>query len=173
MAIGTGINRLIVVTQAKMQDANDEAAQGANQARDLMARKKIIRKAKRDLEADNADGNIDNYAQMRSNYYEAVGADASIDGEWSTKNLKTGKYWYTDGKKFGTSGDSKAHKENKELVEKLISAYEGAHEDLDSQEKLGNMEIQDLMSRYNQAEQLPGSTFKKKDDADLAIVNKI
>ncbi len=54
-------------------------------------------------------------------------------------------------------------------AEHVLSDYD----DLESQEQLGNMEIQDLMSRYNQAEQLAGSTFKKKDDADNAIINKI
>lgn len=55
----------------------------------------------------------------------------------------------------------------------LMTEFEKVLQDLESQEQLGNMEIQDLMSRYNQAEQLAGSTFKKKDDADLAIINKI
>jgi hypothetical protein len=159
-----GINSLIAVTQAKMQDANDEAGRGAEQARDLMAKKKVLRSAKRALEADKSDGTINNAGQHKKNLDHARSETGLPLGTSYDGNLGAG------GK---VEGDGDAEKANAKEVDDLIQAYTDAIEDLESQEELGNMEIQDLMSRYNQAEQLAGSTFKKKDDADLAIVNKI
>lgn len=38
---------------------------------------------------------------------------------------------------------------------------------------LGNFEIQDLMSQYNQAETLAANVAKKKDDSTNAVIGKI
>jgi hypothetical protein len=45
--------------------------------------------------------------------------------------------------------------------------------DLQSQDKLGNFEIQDLMSTYNQAETLASSVAKKVNDTNAAVIGKI
>ncbi len=45
--------------------------------------------------------------------------------------------------------------------------------DLESQDKMGNFEIQDLMSTYNQAEQLESQVMKKKRDSEKSILEKI
>jgi len=44
---------------------------------------------------------------------------------------------------------------------------------LESHDKLGNFEIQDLMSRYNQAETLASSVLKKLNDTAGGIIGKI
>ena len=44
---------------------------------------------------------------------------------------------------------------------------------LESQDKLGNFEIQDLMSQFNQAETLTSSVLKKRDDTASSIIGKI
>jgi hypothetical protein len=44
---------------------------------------------------------------------------------------------------------------------------------LEAQDKLGNFEIQDLMSRYNQAETLASSVAKKVADTTNAVAGKI
>ncbi|MEM1298258.1 MAG: hypothetical protein AAGH68_03185 [Pseudomonadota bacterium] len=41
------------------------------------------------------------------------------------------------------------------------------------QDRLGNFEIQDLMSRFNQAETLASSVQKKTDDTKNAVIGKI
>ena len=42
-----------------------------------------------------------------------------------------------------------------------------------SEDKLGNFEIQDLMSQYNQAETLAANVMKKRDDTGNSILGKI
>jgi hypothetical protein len=44
---------------------------------------------------------------------------------------------------------------------------------LSSQDKLGNFEIQDLMSQYNQSQSLASSVLKKRDDTLNGIIGKI
>jgi hypothetical protein len=46
-------------------------------------------------------------------------------------------------------------------------------ESLEAQDRLGNFEIQDLMSRYNQAERLASSVMKKRDDTAAGVIGKI
>lgn len=55
----------------------------------------------------------------------------------------------------------------------LKSKIEGTLKDLETEDRLGNFEIQDLMSRYNQSEQLASSVQKKKDDTASAIIGKV
>ena len=45
--------------------------------------------------------------------------------------------------------------------------------DLEAGDRMGNFEIQRLMSQYNQSEQLASSVQKKKDDTNNAIIGKI
>lgn len=42
-----------------------------------------------------------------------------------------------------------------------------------SEDKLGNFEIQDLMSQYNQAEALASNISKKRDDTSNSVIGKI
>ncbi|MEM9046509.1 MAG: hypothetical protein AAGC81_17640 [Pseudomonadota bacterium] len=42
-----------------------------------------------------------------------------------------------------------------------------------SQDKLGNFEIQDLMSRFNQAESTASSVQKKTDDTANSVIGKV
>lgn len=58
-------------------------------------------------------------------------------------------------------------------LDELQSDLEKALEDLESQDKLGNFEIQDLMSRFNQAETLASSVQKKTDDTKNAVIGKV
>jgi hypothetical protein len=44
---------------------------------------------------------------------------------------------------------------------------------LEATDKLGNFEIQDLMSQYNQAETLSSSVQKKMDDTSSGMIGKI
>jgi hypothetical protein len=52
-------------------------------------------------------------------------------------------------------------------------AFDAASKDLEAQDKLGNFEIQDLMSQYNQAETLASSVRKKADQTTTSIIGKI
>jgi hypothetical protein len=58
-------------------------------------------------------------------------------------------------------------------LERARKAFEDAMKDLESQDKLGNFEIQDLMSAYNQMETLASTVAKKLDDTINCILNRI
>ena len=64
----------------------------------------------------------------------------------------------------GTSADA---------VASIRSHFDDRSKDLESQDKLGNFEIQDLMSQYNQSESLASATQKKRDDATRDVIGKI
>lgn len=60
-----------------------------------------------------------------------------------------------------------------EQLRKSLDKLSEKIKDLESNEKLGNFEIQDLMSRYNQAETLASNVLKKRDDTASSIIGKI
>ncbi len=64
-------------------------------------------------------------------------------------------------------------KGGKQAAEQLRARFEDMLEDLESQDKMGNFEIQRLMSQYNQSEKLASSVQKKKDDTANAVIGKI
>lgn len=69
--------------------------------------------------------------------------------------------------------------ESRELVADELNAVSGgrglltAAKDLQNEDKLGNFEIQGLMSSYNQAATLASSVLKKADDTAAAVIGKI
>jgi hypothetical protein len=62
---------------------------------------------------------------------------------------------------------------NAQKVEAIRKSLEGAMKELEAQDKLGNFEIQRLMSAFNQAETLASNVQKKLDDTNKGIIQKI
>jgi bacteriocin-like protein len=60
----------------------------------------------------------------------------------------------------------------RELTADELNAVSGG-KGLEGRDRLGNFEIQNLMSRYNQAETLASSVQKKADDTASAVIGKI
>ena len=58
-------------------------------------------------------------------------------------------------------------------LRKVLDTLFSTLRELESQDKLGNFEIQDLMSQYNQVEQLASNIQKKRDDTATALIGKI
>ena len=58
-------------------------------------------------------------------------------------------------------------------VNAVKHAIGNADKDLQSQDKLGNTQIQTLMSNYNEAQTLASSVLKKKDGTSNAVIQKI
>jgi hypothetical protein len=58
-------------------------------------------------------------------------------------------------------------------VQVIRSRFEDRSKDLESQDKLGNFRIQDLMSQYNQSETLSSNIQKKLDDAHRGLIGKL
>lgn len=59
------------------------------------------------------------------------------------------------------------------FAEALKRKFEEANKDLENQDKLGNFEIQTLMSDFNQTQALANSTKKKMDDQSSSVLGKI
>jgi predicted nucleic acid-binding Zn-ribbon protein len=60
-----------------------------------------------------------------------------------------------------------------ESLRKHLDSFSHLLKDLEAQDKMGNFEIQDLMSRFNQAETLASNVLKKRDDTANAVIGKI
>ena len=60
-----------------------------------------------------------------------------------------------------------------EQLRKSLDALSTTLKELESQDKLVNFEIQNLMSEFNKVETLASSVLKKRDDTANAVINKI
>jgi hypothetical protein len=67
----------------------------------------------------------------------------------------------------------KQFKEDQAAMDQLKLKLEQAMKELETQDKMGNFEIQTLMSTYNQAEQLRSSILKTITDTKNAVIQKI
>lgn len=62
---------------------------------------------------------------------------------------------------------------NDRALESIKSKFNNSMKDMESQDKLGNVEINMIMSNYNDNETLANSVLKKRDDTANSIINKI
>lgn len=62
---------------------------------------------------------------------------------------------------------------NVDRLRKVLDELSEKLKELEAEDRLGNFEIQDLMSRFNQAETLASSVTKKRDDTANAVISKI
>lgn len=156
---GNGINRLIVVTQLKSDNANEEALHGADKQRDLIKAQKDLRAQQRAVDDKLRDKTV------------TAGEENEIRAMLQGSDLKADDINFNRGdRKLGTEGDQKT---NQDLADAIKARFQDAIKDLEAEDKLGNFEIQDLMSTYNQAETLASSVLKKRDDTANAVVGKV
>jgi len=159
-----GINRLIAVTQLKSSNANDEAMIGADNQRKLISEQKGLRADLRTIET-----------MMHSDKGISVAEEGKIAAMLTALNLDPGM---AAGFKQGDNGiaeggDADDAKANSANFEKIKGAMGDVVKDLEAKDKLGNVEINLIMSDYNQAETLASSVEKKKFDTLAAITSKI
>lgn len=172
-----GISALIGVARMKSAQANDEALVGANKQKDLIEKMKTIRKAKRDVEAAVSNEVVGNseLAKMGRSYDAAV--DAGLGYTWNKDLFDTAgadTHHTNEVHVDEDNGDLRNRcKDNKAIMDQLMGAYDDMLEDLEAADDMGNFEIQDLMSNYNQAETLASSVQKKLDDASNAVISKV
>ena len=157
-----GIGRLITVTQMKSNNANEEAMHGADKQRGIINEQKTLRGQQRAFEDKVRDKEISSgdESQIRAMMTQAEistnGVSFSRDGEGKAK--------------LGAEG---AEKTNQDMIDSIKAKFQDAVSALESEDKLGNFEIQDLMSTFNQAETLASSVLKKRDDTGNAVIGKV
>jgi hypothetical protein len=157
-----GIARLISVTQMKSNSANDDALNGADKQRGLLKEQKLVRDQLRAFDDKVKDKKVtpDELDQIRG-----MLAQAGLDtGSSSLGGLTDGEY---------TLGAEGIEKTNQDVIDSLRNRLDDKSKNLEGEDKLGNFEIQDLMSQYNQAEQLASNVLKKRDDTSNAIIGKV
>ncbi len=62
---------------------------------------------------------------------------------------------------------------NRDALGRMRAAFEAKLKELETKDRLGNFEIQDLMSTYNETETRASSVLKKADDTKNAVIQKI
>ena len=162
-----GISRLVMVTQMKTDQANDEALHGADKQRELVKQQKLVRDAQSKLDELARSGKaLDATERGRVGTMFDNLNESGINVNKSALNDITGDGSTAD-------ADNSTHKANQEGIDGLKKELENAMKDLEALDRLGNFEIQRLMSQYNQSEQLASSVQKKKDDTANAVIGKV
>lgn len=172
-----GINRLINVTQQKASNANDAALEGANKQKDLIADKKNLRGLQNTFETFVKDSSL---SKSDTSMKYASEASISKPAVYLTKFANSA---------FETQGKYSAASLSKNIAEvssnptryarglnAYIAAFKNSFEksaDASGKDKMGNSEIQALMSDLNEAQTLASSTKKKLDDQNSSAIGKI
>jgi hypothetical protein len=165
-----GIMYLVAVTQMKASNANDDALHGAEKQRELVKKQQTLRAVTQRFEelvrdkvvTGGAGGDQEKIAEM----YQSLNADNVTQNPLS--------YNYTfEGAGETSSPDVDWQKRNQEKVDGIRKDLDGAMKDLEAEDRLGNFEIQRLMSTFNQMETLSSNVQKKADDTASGQQQKI
>jgi hypothetical protein len=87
--------------------------------------------------------------------------------------VKLRKGFETAENRVGVTGGVGSVDRNREAVAALREAFQNRSKELEAGDKLDNFEIQDLMSKYNQAETTSSAVKKKIEDTHNAVASKI
>jgi hypothetical protein len=176
-----GISRLIHVTQQKAANANEEAMSAAEKQKSLIDQQKSLRGTQSTFESLTKDSGMT--ATEGKTIAGAIGSEATVakPAHYLGRFAKSG---FEGSSRFAPSELVK----NLEVVSSSATrfasgigafidafkkALEESTEDLESQDRMSNFEIQNLMSRYNESASLATSTKKKTDDQNGSVMRKI
>jgi hypothetical protein len=193
-----GVNRLIQVQQMKANEANNDAQQGADKQRDLLKKQKELRGSQNAFENKPVRDPVlrqqlltglspANDLQPKLSQLGMVLRDMGSIHKRSPRDpalhIKTGEarsiliglITATNQLKAGFANADKHIPSNggQSQTDELRKKFEDAMKDLESQDKLGNFEIQRLMSDYNEAQALASSVKRKADDTNSSVIGKI
>jgi hypothetical protein len=162
-----GISYLVAVTQMKANNQNDNALHGAEDQRKLVKQQELLRKAQSQFEDKVRDGDFTaTDSAETSQIYNAL-----------NEGIEQGTVTYGN---RGSVGDGKTkdldnadHKTNNTTVESIRSELDKAMKSLEAKDRMGNFEIQRMMSAFNQAETLSSNVQKKMDDTVSGQQQKI
>jgi hypothetical protein len=166
-----GINYLIAVTQMKANNQNDNALHGAEDQRALVKQQEALRSRQGRFEEMVRDGNLTDteyWAIARMMNDEGISTTGAVDGSWQgiLGHFDEGHqgqvgHWNAD---IGGKPDDELSMANSKKIESLRSGMDSKMKGLEAQDRMGNFEIQRLMSAFNQAETLSSNVQKKADD---------
>lgn len=75
--------------------------------------------------------------------------------------------------RIGSKGGQASVDANRAAIDALRSRFESAIKDLESKDKMGNFEIQDLMSTYNRAQTAASNVTRKLDETKNSITQNL
>jgi hypothetical protein len=165
-----GISYLVAVTQMKANNANDQALHGAEDQRKLVKQQELLRNAQQQFEAlvHDKDFTEGDEAKTRAIYGALNDPEHGIGANTVTFGNRDS---VGDGKMSDL--DNNDHKTNNTTVEGIRSELDKAMKSLEAKDRMGNFEIQRLMSAFNQAETLSSNVQKKMDDTISGQQQKI
>jgi hypothetical protein len=169
-----GITMLTAVTQQKQDNANDNALSGAKKQSDLVKKEQQVHDQEQALEdmVQNKDLIDDDYWKIN----RMLGNDGlsikGVDDGWDgiLGNTKADGHWHAT---LDSTGGDNTEGKNYKLIQDIKDRFQKLDTDLSNQDKLGNFQVQSLMSDYNEAQTLASSVKKKSDDTDNAVIGKI
>jgi len=169
MAGMDGISYLVAVTQMKANNANDSALHGAEDQRKLVKQQEFLRQAQSTFEEMVHDKNFTNEDKTRTQaIYDAINSDGGVGAGTVSFGNRTVKG-------DGSTGDvsNQDQKDNQATIDSIRSELDKAMKGLEAKDRMGNFEIQRLMSAFNQAETLSSNVQKKLDDTVSGQQQKI
>ncbi len=179
--MASGIDALKGLSSLQAAAASEDAQDASNKGRDLLINQKNVRARQQYFERAVADKVMDEHEYATLNHMMGeVGMDkfgvdytnSGVLGTYEKNSDGTNKAGSWTGK-LDAGSDKDYERDNANKVETMRKNFEGELKDLESQERLDNFGIQELMSRYNQAEQLASSIEKGDSTAQNAIISKI
>jgi len=175
-----GMSYLIAVTQMKANNSNDNALHGAEDQRALVKQQEMLRQRQGKFEEFTRDNNLtdDEYwAIGRMLKDEGLSTKGTVDGSWDgilgyfdEGHAGEQHHWNAP---IGGKPDNELDNKNKGKIDAVRSEFDGKMKSLEAQDRMGNFEIQRLMSAFNQAETLSSNVQKKLDDTVSGQQQKI
>ena len=166
-----GISYLISVTQMKSNNANDNALHGAEDQRAMVKSQEQLRQRQSRFEEFVRDGTLtdDEYwAIGRMLQDEGLSTKDSVDGSWNgilgffdEGHAGEVHHWKAP---IGGKPDDELSTKNAAKIESVRKEFDGKMKGLEASDRMGNFEIQRLMSAFNQSETLSSNMQKKADD---------
>lgn len=160
-----GINMILTICETRSNDANEEALLKATSARKNIAEQKQLRQALRNFEE----------IARRDDTGDGASEISTEEGAEIRRLLFSSRLEYhdIDFRGDGAVGVTGDQQHNASELETVRGRLQDAIKDLEADDKIGNFEIQDLLSRSNQAETLKSSVRKKVDDTASAVIGNV
>lgn len=164
-----GIKELIAVTQMQTANANNQAMEGATKQRALIRKEQMLHAAQAKLDEYMTAGKEGGINQTQENHMNAL---LDLNGVSSDLNIGTGGNGGGGDRKLNDAGSTQ-ERANAASAQAVKDAMANKEKDYQNENKLGNFEIQGLMSDLNEAQTLASSVLKKLSETNTGVIGKI